>query len=321
MDLKELSAFLEVVERGSFTKAAHRLELAQPTVTARIKSLERSVGTSLIVRGAHGARLTSAGRRFHRYASRIVRLSEAARSAVDGAAGQSASLVIGAADCLAAYRLVPLIEYMHLRHPELEVAFSGLLDEPWAELSGGRLDCALFVGPRLQRGDIAHRVLCRERLTLVAHPAYPVAARNRMEDGDLKGRTMVCANRGGYQEALERHLAVQGLDVPALAVGSVDAVKRSVADGVGVAVLPAVCVADEVRAGMLQRIDWEPGFEVFAQCAWRRDLADDPAFRVMLATAVQLTAENTPAAAVRRERPARTARRHPHLTSHTSSAR
>ncbi|WP_367139713.1 MULTISPECIES: LysR family transcriptional regulator [Streptomyces] len=293
MNIKHLCAFLAVAEAGSFTEAARLLGLAQPTVTARIKALEQTLETCLLHRTAEGARLTAAGRRLHRYARRIVRLSELALESVSGPAGTPPSLVIGAAECLTTYRLIPVIEYLHLRHQALEVSLRSLSDDAVSLVRDEQVDCAFFIGSRTTAEDVNHLVLRPERLTLVAHPSHPLVGAPVRSTADLAPHTVACAHRGsGYQHSFETALAeAGGPGAGILALGSVDAVKRSVGEGIGMALLPTVTVAEELRLGQLRCIDWQPPFEVFSQCVWRRGLEDNPLFRTVLDAAQQVMEE------------------------------
>ncbi|MEV7425366.1 MULTISPECIES: LysR family transcriptional regulator [unclassified Streptomyces] len=298
MNTKQLDAFLAVAELSSFTKAAHSLGVSQPTVTARIKSLELSFGISLLHRSAGGTRLTPAGRRLHRYASRIVRLSEFAQRAVCDAAERPPTFVVGAAECLTAYRLVPLIEHMHLRHPGVELSIHSLQDDPVTLVRDEAVDCAFYIGARAASpADIGHQLLYPEPLTLVAAPFHPLAAARTVSTRELTGHTVACVQRGSsYQSGFEQAFAGIGSGAPGiLSLGSIEAVKRGVAEGIGIALLPEITVTDELRGGTLRRIDWQPPFEVFAQCVWRRDLSDSAIFRAVFDAALQLTAEQAEA--------------------------
>jgi DNA-binding transcriptional LysR family regulator len=293
MNIKHLSAFVTVAESRSFTQAARILGLAQPTVTARIKSLEQTLEAPLLHRTAAGARLTPAGRRLHRYARRIVQLSELAQESVTASPDAAPSLVMGAAECITTYRLVPLIEYLHLRHQALELSLRTLDDDPVSLVRDEQVDCAFFIGTRTVADDVNHLVLRPESLSLVAHPSHPLAGARVRSAAELARHTVACAQRGAsYQRGFEAELAAVGVPTAGiLGLGSVDAVKRSVGEGIAMALLPTVTVAQELRRGQLRRIDWRPSFDVFSQCVWRRGLDDDSVFHTVLETARQVLAE------------------------------
>ncbi|MEU3255146.1 LysR family transcriptional regulator [Streptomyces sp. NPDC006997] len=293
VNIKHLSAFLTVAESRSFTQAARVLGLAQPTVTARIKSLEQTLDTPLLHRTASGARLTPAGRRLYGYARRIVQLSELAQESVAGPVDASPPLVVGASECITTYRLLPLIEYLHLRHQDLDLSLRTLDDDPVTLVRDEGVDLAFFIGPRSVASDVNHLVLRPESLSLVAHPDHPLAGARVGSTAELAGHTIVCAHReSGYQRALEAELAEAGVPTAGvLGLGSVDAVKRSVGEGIGMALLPTVTVAQELRSGQLRCVGWKPSFEVFSQCVWRPGLEGDPVFPLVLNTAQQVMAE------------------------------
>jgi DNA-binding transcriptional LysR family regulator len=87
MELTDLALFLEVAQQESFSRAAGTLRLAQPSVSARIAALERSVGLELFARSTRGVRLTAAGQALDPYARRCVALAEEGRLSARAAAG------------------------------------------------------------------------------------------------------------------------------------------------------------------------------------------------------------------------------------------
>ena len=76
VDVDRARTFLEIIHTGSFLKAADRLHVTQTTVSARIRTLEQSLGNRLFVRSRNGVTLTAAGREFERYAQSFVQVWE-----------------------------------------------------------------------------------------------------------------------------------------------------------------------------------------------------------------------------------------------------
>ena len=95
MDIELARTFLEIVSTGSFIRASERLNVAQTTVSARIRLLEQQLGRPLFVRNKSGATLTPAGERFLRYAPTFVQLWQRARHQVALPPGHRAALTIG----------------------------------------------------------------------------------------------------------------------------------------------------------------------------------------------------------------------------------
>lgn len=279
MDTAQLAAFVAVVDVGSFTRAAARLNVSQPTVTTRIQALEQGVGTTLLERLPRGVKLTPAGADLLPYARDIITLTERARQAVTSGGQPHGRLEVGTVESLTTYRLLPLVEYLYRRYPNLRVSMrSSACGETIARVREGRLDCAFFVGSApsrddLETDDLETTVLCREPLVLVGAPDHLLACRAGVTDDDLLGATLVRADNGAdYHQRFERIIGLGVLDERPriLELDSITAAKHSVANGMGMALLPLVAVRTELAAGTLHRIDWEPPFTVYTQVAWRR---------------------------------------------------
>src|SRR2546423_5202696 len=122
MLLVHIEGFLEVARLGSVSRAADVLYVTQPTLTARLQSLERDMGHELFVRTRHGMRLTDEGRAFLPFAERAVRALRDGRRAIDevgsGLAGQ---LLLAAAPAVSTYILPSVLESFVSAHPRVEV--------------------------------------------------------------------------------------------------------------------------------------------------------------------------------------------------------
>src|SRR5438445_11711886 len=108
MEFGQVEAFVEAQRRGSITRAAEALELTQPTLTARVRSLEAELGVTLLTRGRRGVALTPAGRRFlPRALAALDALERAAVEARAGRAGKGGTLALGPASDDAVYLAPP----------------------------------------------------------------------------------------------------------------------------------------------------------------------------------------------------------------------
>lgn len=303
MDLNYLRTFLAVADASNFTKAATGMGLSQPTVTARIKRLELSLGADLFQRGAGGARLTEAGARLRHYARSIVALTESAEHAVAEPAGQTQQLRVLADPSLLAHRLVTLVEYMHFRHPETQLDLSPLADDPLTALREGQADCVYFVGAQTISRDIEFTLLSPESMVLVGDRGHPLARQRAVTTDQLLHTPLVCAQRTfSYQQLLEQLLQESGRNPAegALVLGTVAAAKCGVREGLGLAFVPRVEVAGELASGELAAIDWQPPFQIFSQAAWRPELAAAEAFQELLGVSARAVSEQLADATVRR---------------------
>lgn len=291
MDTAQLAAFVAVVDVGSFTRAAARLNVSQPTVTTRIRALEQGVGTPLLERLPRGVKLTPAGADLLPYARDIITLTERARQAVTSGGRPHGRIEVGTVESLTTYRLLPLVEYLYRRFPNLQISMrSSACGETIARVREGSLDCAFFVDSAVSRDDLETTVLCREPLVLVGAPDHLLAGRAGVTDDDLLSATLVRADNGAdYHQRFERIIGLGVVDErPRIfELDSITAAKRSVANGMGMALLPLVAVHTELAAGTLHRIDWEPPFTVYTQVTWRRGVRST-AVRALVAAAAEV---------------------------------
>ncbi|MGW0882116.1 LysR family transcriptional regulator [Streptomyces sp. NPDC002671] len=269
MELRLLVTFEKVATVLSFTRAAAELSYAQSSVTSQIRTLESSLGTELFDRLGSRIRLTEAGERLLPYARRIIELTEEAQAAVTGAEEPEGTLTIGTMESLTSYRLPPLLEYFHHRHPRVRLALRTTIgDETRQALRQGTYDLGFLMEAETGHPGLESAVLAVEPLALVAGPQHPLAG---MEFGthDLLRQSLLATEPGcAYRDLFERELKSLG-DVGFMEFGTIEATKRAAAAGLGIALLPEVTVAAELAEGSLVRLRWEPPFTLRTQLAWR----------------------------------------------------
>ncbi|MGY3336973.1 DNA-binding transcriptional LysR family regulator [Streptomyces filamentosus] len=272
MELRLLATFEKVAEVLSFTRAAAELGYAQSSVTAQIKALETSLGAGLFDRLGGRIRLTPAGERLLPYARRMAELAEEARTAVaDGEA--AGTITVGTMESLTTYRLPPLLEYVHHRHPGVRLSLRPTLGDATRQaLRQGTYDLGFLMEAGTEHEGLESEVLAPEPLALVAAPGHPLAGRTGLTAADLTDAALVGTEPGcAYRDLFEAELAAGGAAAPAfLEFGTIEASKRAVASGLGIALLPRITVQEELASGALVTLGWEPPFTLFTQLAWRR---------------------------------------------------
>ena len=123
MDLGQIEAFVQVAQHRSFSKAADSLFLTQPSVTARIQSLERDLGESLFERNGRGVRLTEMGTAFLPFARRALKALQEGRDALDGMRNLDiGSLKLGSALTVSTYVLPKILKHYCSTYPGVEVS-------------------------------------------------------------------------------------------------------------------------------------------------------------------------------------------------------
>ncbi|MFF0745866.1 LysR family transcriptional regulator [Streptomyces sp. NPDC004111] len=273
MDLKQLNTFHRVATVMSFTRAAAELQYAQSSVTAQVKGLELSLGVDLFERLRGRIQLTPAGERLVPYAERVLTLVDEARYCTAGRGEPAGTLTIGTVESLTSYRMPPVLEFFHHRYPRLQLALQpSTCEEACEALRRGVLDMGFLTAAATEHPGVRSEVLGTEQLVAVAAAGHPLADAAQVSTRDLCEVPVLapgagCAYRGLFEEELNAHAPAP---VELLEFGNLESVKRGIAAGLGVSVLPAVAVVDEVAAGSLRVLGWAPPFEVYTQIAWRQ---------------------------------------------------
>lgn len=256
--LPHLETFAEAAERGNFTAAARHLGISQAAVSQRIQQLQAALNTPLFRRAAGRAVLTDAGRRLHDYARRILDLMAEAVEAVTGTPAEVAGdLRLAASSVPGEHLLPPVLAAFRRRHPAVRVRVTvSDTDAVLREVERGEVHLG-FVGGRADTPELDFQRFATDELVLVVPRGHPWWRKRRVTAAELAGQALVVREAGsGSRQCLERALDRAGVPVPAFAaaveLGSTEAIKEAVCEGLGVAVLSRRAVAREVRAGHLK---------------------------------------------------------------------
>ncbi|MDR3043986.1 MAG: LysR family transcriptional regulator [Desulfovibrio sp.] len=262
MDIRHLKTFLAVAAGLSFRKAAESLHYAPSTVTAQIRALEEDLGVPLFERTGRRVLLTDHGRRLLPRARRIAEMADDARRAVTHDA-DSGELSVRMSQSLGMLCLPEALRRFRARFPSTRVHVAtasrhGLA----ADLRHGEVDLALLLGRPFAADGVDMETLRREPLVCIAAPGSPLAGspqsgRDRVTPADLAGQPLVLTRHvWSLRPAIEQTLAAAHVRPGAvLECSSIVIVKRCVAAGLGVAVVPLCAVRDEVDRGELRALD------------------------------------------------------------------
>jgi DNA-binding transcriptional LysR family regulator len=253
MDVGQLLAFVDIARRGNLSRSAEALYLTQPAVSARVRRLEDELGSALFVRTARGMRLTATGRTFLPFAQRALDAVAAGRIAVAelerGAAGE---LSIGAAPAVSTYVLPPLLKRFSDLHPNVRLSVRTGHSEEVLELVL-RDQVQVGIVRALRHPDVRTMPLYDDRLVLVAHPDDPLARRGEISIEALADAQLVLFDRtSSYHQltsALFREAGVTPRGI--LEVDNIEATKKMVQQGIGVALVPGAAVAADLAGGSL----------------------------------------------------------------------
>ncbi|MGW3242393.1 LysR family transcriptional regulator [Streptomyces sp. NPDC001070] len=294
MDIRQLATFHKVATLLSFTRAATELKYAQSSVTAQIKGLEMSLGVDLFDRLGGRIQLTEAGQRLLPYAEQMLSLAGEARGATLGSEEPSGVLTIGSMESITSYRMPPLLEFFHHRYPALHIVLRpSLCAETCHALRQGMFDMGFLMEAETQHPGVQTEVLGSEPLTVVAAPDHPLTRAHKITTDDLRQVQVISAEAGcAYRELFEAELNDgTGESLPFLEFGTIESIKRGVAAGLGISLLPTATVADALEAGTLVALAWPVPFEVHTQIAWRRGKNLSREMRVFVDQTMRFLAE------------------------------
>ncbi|KAF6636891.1 LysR family transcriptional regulator [Paenibacillus sp. EKM208P] len=286
MESRHLFTFLNVVEAGSFTRAARILDYAQSSITAQIQALETELGTPLFDRIGKKIMLTDAGRRLLPYAQEISKMHAMAKDALRSETELAGTLKIGAPESLAAFRLPSLIREYKERYPKVKIVLKpGECWELRDLIRSGELDLAFLLQPETEDRELNVTTLIHEPMALVAPLKHSLVTYTRVEPADLKDETILHTEAGcTYRILFEQYLNKHGIfSDPSLEFWSIEAIKQCVMAGLGIALLPLVTVQNELREGKMARLAWDDSEQqVATQVAYHTKKWKSPALSEFL---------------------------------------
>lgn len=248
----QLEAFVAVAQLGSVTRAANALYVTQPALTARLNALEKSLGAQLLVRRRRGVRLTEAGRAFLPYAERALQaVSEGRQVLAELARGVAGHIAIGASPAVSTYALPAILKRFAETHPEVRVAVRTGHSEEVVEMVK-RDEVTLGLSRAVRDSELDSFDLYEDELVLVVHPSHHFGRDAHLID--LADEHFVLFDKlSSYHEltsALFREAGITPRSV--MELDNIDSAKKMIEQALGVSFLPAVAVADDVRAKRLR---------------------------------------------------------------------
>ena len=263
LNLKQLETFVTVAEKGSFTKAANALYMAQSTVSNHIQQLEESLGLILFVRDMkRNISLTPDGNRIYQFAKEILlRCSELEETILENKKSQ---LIIGASTVPTESILPELIHKFIKTHPNCRVVVkNGDSDQIQRMLTDGEISIG-FVGTSDNRQEIIYEKITEDRFVMITPntPGYVKLHEQGVYGKELLNKPLIFRENGsGTQKLIDNYLGSMdvtedNLNIVAY-VSSSQLQKDLVKMGTGVAILSEYSTRDLVSSGRVLRFEME----------------------------------------------------------------
>ena len=254
MNLKQLEAFVQVSESGSFSKAAKELFLTQPTISAHISSLEKELNVRLFIRNTKEVSLSDDGKDLYRYAKQITDLEKAIeeRFYMDSDDGKH-FITIAASTIHAQYLLPKVLMCYRERYPKEQIK---IMETDSSEVVTQVVDHMVdvgFTGTVLEKKHCKYIPFYKDELAVITPdtPEYRILKEQNRDDIDwIKRKPLILREEGsGTRKEAEKQLKNAGISMEALdivaSIANQETIKKSVKQGMGITVLSRLAAEDE----------------------------------------------------------------------------
>jgi len=256
--LRQLRTFKTVADLTSFSAAAQRLKLSQPSVSYQVKELEETLGLPLLDRLGKRVQLTEAGNVLYNYARRMLDVLDEATVVIEEMRGiQRGTLRVGASTTVGIYLLPAALGAFKKLHPGLVISLEiGTRARVQDQVLRNELDLAV-VGPALKDPELAIIPFLSDELVVVAPAGHPLAGRRGLTLKDLADQPFIMREAAsGSRLSLEKAARKAGAKLRvAMELGSNGAIKHAVESGLGLAVISRYATALEFSSGRLVELD------------------------------------------------------------------
>jgi DNA-binding transcriptional LysR family regulator len=254
MDVRDLQVFLSVAKHLNYTRAAEEVNLSQPSVSVRMRELERDLGTRLFEQLGKKIALTEAGELLVPYAGRVIAAMADAREAIDQLQGlERGSLRIGASTTPGMYLVPRTIAHYKRRYPKIDVHLT-VKDTRQIEEGVIRNEFDFgFVGGHLAGDEVKVFPWMTDHLVLVVPSNHHLARKKSVKIADLRKQMFILREAGSAtRAAVAHHLKKADLEVETvMEMENPESVKKAVQSGLGIAFISKFAVETELKAKSL----------------------------------------------------------------------
>ena len=260
MNLKQLEAFVQVAEGGSFSRAARELYLTQPTVSAHISSLEKELNVRLFVRNTKEVNLSDDGRELYKYARQMIDLEGQIEEKFGSSRKEKKQCITIAASTIPSQYLLPevLIKFSE-KYPEEQLK---IIETDSSKVIAQIVDHLAevgFTGTVLEKKHCKYIPFYKDELVIIAPNTEKY--RRLKEDGGadiswIKKEHVIMREEGsGTRKEAGKQLKRAGIELSELdiiaSIENQETIKKSVRQGMGISIVSRLATADEASDGHL----------------------------------------------------------------------
>lgn len=259
----KLKVFCTVAETKSFSKASEIIRLTQPAVSLLIQAIEETYETKLFDRSSNTVTLTPAGEMLYKYAKEILNLYAAAEKDIGGITGfVKGSFSVGASSTIGNYLLPGVIADFRKTHPKIKVhLLVGNTKRVVELLNAGSIDIGLVEGD-VARQKIVVDKLVTDELALIVPLIHPLAKKRNISIFEITKEPFIFREEGsGTRQVIEKYLGKYSITpqdmLISMVLGSTEAIKESVENGMGIAIVSRWAVRKEIKYGTLKPLSFK----------------------------------------------------------------
>lgn len=263
MEDHKLKVFCTVAETKSFSKASEIIHLTQPAVSLLIQAIEEIYETKLFDRASNTVTLTPAGELLYKYAKEILNLYAAAEKNIGEITGfVKGSISLGASSTIGNYLLPGVIADFRKTHPKIKVhLLVGNTKRIVELLNAGNIDIGLVEGDVARQKMVVEKLIADE-LVLIVSPLHPWAKKKTISVVEITKEPFIFREEGsGTRQVIEKYLGKHKITpqdmMTSLVLGSTEAIKESVENTMGIAIVSRWAIRKEMRYGTLKPLSFK----------------------------------------------------------------
>lgn len=253
MDINQLEVLVTVAREKSFSRAAEMLDRTQPAVSQAIRRLEADIGETLFDRSSKDGTLTFAGEVLVGYARQMLNLRHTANTAIKELRGLHKGKVTISANEHTVFCLLPVIREFRARHPNIKIEVQrGVASRIPKEITAREVELGV-ISFKPNDDSLRSVSILTDELVLIVAPSHPFASRKSVSVKELGDEIFIAHNavspyRNKVIETFDKNKTTLNI---AVELPSLEAIKRLVETGAGVALVPKLAARGETANGQL----------------------------------------------------------------------